>query len=114
MAFETLKYETFWGHTYDVCFFSHSKYELDLSLYCISETGNYYEPFMDVTISNPYEFHGENRAYIKDYSENAGLGNWLVKNGIAKPTGKILPSGYVILEEYEFNMEKLNKYTCNI
>lgn len=50
----------------------------------------------------------KNRAFVKDYSENKGIGKFLEENGIAKPTGIVVSSGYVDIREYEFDLTKIN------
>lgn len=61
-----------------------------------SETG---EQICVATVNVPQEFLEDDCAFIKNYSENAGMLNWLIVNQLATPTGRAVRSGYVELPE---------------
>lgn len=44
---------------------------------------------------------GEHEVYVKDYSENEGMAQWLIDNGVIEKTvlGSV-PSGYVVISRY--------------
>lgn len=46
------------------------------------------EPVATATTNLPDEPLEEGEAFVKDYSENRGMLDWLVKNGLAVPTGR--------------------------
>lgn len=37
--------------------------------------------------------------WCKDYSENEGIKDWLIENGIAEPTGRHAHAGYSVVDE---------------
>lgn len=47
------------------------------------------------TVNLPEEELGENEVFIKDYSENEGMVNFLVNEGIIELTGETVQSGFV-------------------
>lgn len=71
------------------------------------------EPWTVVTVNIGEKPLNEKCAFVKDYSENKGIANFLVENKIAKPTGRVFPSGFdpfiVMIPEYEFDLSKLSK-----
>ena len=48
--------------------------------------------------------------FVKNYSENSGMDKWLEENGIASPTGITVPSGYVQIPMYTFNIDKVREH----
>lgn len=107
-----LNYKSPWGMTYEVWFYGEiSDNGLNLGLLCKNDEYDFYEPYMDVTITVPHTRYCESdTAFVKDYSENEGLGNWLIENGIATKTGEAVRSGYVTIEEYKFDLEKVREH----
>ncbi len=53
------------------------------------------EPVATCTVNMPDLALAENEICIKDYSENDGMLDFLVKEGIVEDTGKMVSSGYV-------------------
>ncbi len=53
------------------------------------------EPFMTCTVNNPDISDGE--VAIKNYSENEGVLDFLIKEGIIEPPHRFISSGYVSL-----------------
>lgn len=82
----------------------------NLSLWCRDREYGYAEPYCTVTLSVPGALVGSDEAFVKDYSENAGIGAWLERNGIARPTGRLKSQGYVMLPVYKFDLEKVEKH----
>lgn len=55
---------------------------------------NYYEPFLTASIA--LDVHpGGNKVYIKNYSENVGILDFLIKNNIVSEPLFTVQSGYV-------------------
>lgn len=55
------------------------------------------EPVATCTVNMPDYNLAEGEICIKDYSENEGMLDFLVKEGIVEDTGKRLQSGYVTI-----------------
>lgn len=53
------------------------------------------EPIATCTVNLPNESLRDDEVLIKDYSENEGILDCLVKAGVVKDTGKRVCSGYV-------------------
>lgn len=52
------------------------------------------EPVSTCTVNLPDEPLGDGEVFIKDYSENEGMVEFLVKEGIVELTGREIRSGY--------------------
>ncbi len=63
-----------------------------VSLQLIDVSG---EPVAVCSVNLPDDYLGENEIFIKDYSENAGMADFLVKEGIVELTGETVQTGYV-------------------
>jgi hypothetical protein len=48
------------------------------------------------TVNVPEEKLAENEVIIKDYSENKGMLDWLIKNEIVEYTGRYVTTGFVM------------------
>lgn len=57
------------------------------------------DPYATATVNLPNDTPAKDCVFIKDYSENEGMLTWLVENKIVAPTGRILPSGFVVIPE---------------
>ena len=55
------------------------------------------EPVSTCTVNLPDEPLDEGEVFIKDYSENEGMVEFLEKEGVVKPTGRMVQSGYVLI-----------------
>ena len=53
------------------------------------------EPISTCTVNLPDEPLGEGEVFIKDYSENEGMVEFLVKEGVVERTGREVQSGYI-------------------
>lgn len=96
-----------WG-TMEKVYLKKHEYLVDKTL-AVSAICENEEPWTMVTINIGEEPLNEKCAFVKDYAENEGMANFLVKNKIAKPTGRMFPSGFVMIPEYEFDLNKLSK-----
>lgn len=53
------------------------------------------ETVATATTNLPDEPLADGEAFVKDYSENKGMLDWLLKNGLAVATGRSVKSGFV-------------------
>ena len=103
-----MKYETFYGEEDVMFYIDEEASDLSLSLICFDE--GYPEPYCDVTLRIPgAPACRPDEAYVKDYSENEGLGRWLEENEIAVRTGIRVRSGYVTIDQYKFDLDKVKE-----
>lgn len=67
------------------------------------------EPFAALTRNIPcdYGLANDTMQFIDTNNLGNDIGNWLVKNNIARPTGLAWPSGYCLYLLYEFSNEAL-------
>lgn len=63
------------------------------------------EPWSDITVNIPGHSISDDTAFI-DTNNNPWAEEFLVENGIAKPTGLTARSGYCIYPLYKFDMSK--------
>ena len=66
------------------------------------------EPFTMVTVNlSGYgiEPSAPNCAFVKSYSENEGMDEFLKANNIAHPTGKVVRLGFTTVKEFEFDFD---------
>jgi len=70
-----------------------------LALYLIDSHDR--EPVAVCTVNLPDKL-GENEVFIKDYSENEGMADFLVQEGIVEYTGRHVISGYVTIPVCKF------------
>ena len=52
-------------------------------------------------------------ACVKNYAENEGIERFIVENGLAKPTGQTIRSGFVTIPVYQFDKERLAALSVN-
>lgn len=69
----------------------------------------YPEPWSDLTVnlSAPCK---PNRAFIDTNNNGTEIIAWLEENGLGHTTGMMMPSGWCVYPEFEFNMEALMKH----
>ena len=94
--------------TVTVCSYAVNK-RLAIDLLC-KEDG-YWEPYTFLTVNLPEVPLQANEAFIKDFEENAGLLDFVLKNKL----GKVLPgqegrSGFCTYPRIAFDMEKLREF----
>lgn len=114
-----LTYENQWGGVYENAELNVMTYTRDHLCMAITLTAEDGNPLGDVTAYIGHDIGNgsvmmPNAAFIKDYGENAGMGDWLVKNGIAEPYmrfGKpvVGQSGMAEYPLYNFNINKLKE-----
>ena len=99
-------YNTQWGTTEKV-YLRKTSYQIDdtLAVQMISEDG---EPYTVITIHTDEKPSNKECAFVKNYSENTGIDEFLIKNGIAEPSGRVVSSGYVEIPEFKFDLSKLD------
>ena len=68
----------------------------------------YPEPYGDLTVNLGIKCK-DTCAFV-DTNNNPGIERWLAENKLAKPTGRVAPSGFCVYPEYEFNMDEVQKY----
>ena len=51
-----------------------------------------------------------NRAFIDTNNNGNEIIDWLEQNGLGYYTGNLMPSGWCVYPEFEFNMEKLMEH----
>lgn len=75
----------------------------------VVDSDGFEEPFDSLTtnISCEYGLANDTTQFIDANNLGKDILNWLVKNNIAKPTGRAWPSGYCIYLLYEFTKEAL-------
>ncbi len=61
------------------------------------------------TVNIPEVFLKENEILIKNWSENEGILDSLVEQGLVEDTGKVVPTGYVIANIVKIT-DKLSKF----
>jgi hypothetical protein len=57
------------------------------------------EPWFTVTVNLPEEPLDDNCVFIKDFSENEGILDCMVKAGVIELTGRLVETGYVVVPE---------------
>lgn len=51
-----------------------------------------------------------NRAYVDTNNNGESIRNWIEKNRLGKPTGRLECSGFCVYPEYEFDLERLKSF----
>lgn len=103
MTFDlTTNYET-----YKNCYFIDQKYTIDDSL-ALEIWNDEDGPIARLT-TWVGATSSENAAYV-DTNNCPWAEDFIEKMGIGKPTGNFARSGFCIYPEYEFDMDKVNKY----
>lgn len=99
----------FYGNNYDIAF-NIDKYVENGNLYIGMDDFNegYPCPFGDLTVNLSAKCK-ENCGFV-DVNNNPGIEKFIRENNLGKPTGRMLPSGWVFYPEYEFNMEIINQH----
>ena len=80
--------------------------ELDFAHYSNSRTAIQLntmdgEPMAIATVNVAADVPAKNCVFVKDYSENEGMLQWLIENGIVRKTGKVVKCGFVMVPEAE-------------
>lgn len=72
------------------------------------EDSEYAGPYSDLTVN--LGIRCKDTCAFVDTNNNPGIERWLAENKLAKPTGRVAPSGFCVYPEYEFNMNEVQKY----
>lgn len=87
----------------DIATYPNGRVGLQLESKCDDIPGMEWEPWATASVNLPDCPCPENEVWIKDYSENEGMAEWLIKIGVLekKPTAHTI-SGYVSISRYRF------------
>ena len=91
---------------------------------CFIEKGRYWDggregltlvdkdrgPVLSITINVPDIYFSDEFSAIKNYSENEGVLEWLIKNNLIKRVIKTVPYNFITIPIVEFNREELDQY----
>ena len=72
----------------------------------------YVEPWCDLTVNLGIKLP-DNCAFVDVNNNGEEICQWLEANNLAKPTGRIVQSGFVAYPEYQFNMDVVAEYLFN-
>lgn len=75
----------------------------------ISYDEGYPEPWQNLTINLSVKCK-PNRAFIDTNNNGHGIVDWLEQNKLGFATGNLMPSGWCVYPEFEFNMDEVMKY----
>lgn len=75
----------------------------------ITNEDGYPAPWSDLTVNLSVKC-AENCAFIDTNNNGEEIIDWLVKNKLGKPTGRIRASGWCIYPEFKFNVEQLMEH----
>lgn len=71
---------------------------------------NSLEPMMTISVNLPdWPRKNPDHFFVKDWSENEGIAEWLEENGIAKNLGYSCPTGFVMADAFAFEPEYLQQ-----
>ena len=99
-----------WGKVHPMTFeIQHYLDNGNLYVGLLSNDEGYPEPWQNLTVNLGVTCN-ENCGFIDTNNNGNGIIDWLVENGLCKPTGRIKASGFCMYPEFEFNMEKLKEY----
>jgi hypothetical protein len=102
---------TAWGNTDEVALEFGKYKDGSTALELIAVGGEIPEPYMTVSVCFPEScILPPHSFYVKDYSENEGIANWLEENGIASPLPVTVNSGFVRCQAYMLTPEMINEY----
>lgn len=105
-----IKINNMWGSEFEVTLhINHyaNNGNLYIGMTCWDDEG-YPEPYGDLTVNLGIKCK-DTCAFV-DTNNNPGIERWLAENRLAKPTGRVAPSGFCVYPEYEFNMDEVQKY----
>jgi len=97
---DRIKYRSQFGHTYD-CLFKATRYASNGNLALILVDAETEERILTATVNTDIALP-DDRIAVKDYSENAGVADFLKGLGIIQPTEVVsIPSGWVEIPVFE-------------
>lgn len=103
-----------WGREHQITLHTNT-YANNGNLYvgmdCWEDIGNgeYAEPWGDLTVNLGFKCK-PNCAFIDVNDNGAEIISWLIANKLGKPTGLLMPSGFCMYPEFEFDMNEVQKY----
>jgi len=77
-------------------------YPNDRTAICLISDDHVREPVATLTCNLPQYPLAPGEFFVKDYSENEGAADWLVRQGIAEATGESRSSGFVSIPVMRF------------
>lgn len=75
----------------------------------ISNDNGYYEPWQNLTVNLSVKCQ-DNCAFIDTNNNDDDILEWLEENNLGHCTGNMMPSGWCVYPEFEFNMDELMKH----
>lgn len=99
-----------WGSNHSMTF-KLANYLENKNLYVglISNDEGYPEPWQNLTVNLSVKCK-PNCAYIDTNNNGYEIIDWLEQHGLGYCTGNLMPSGWCVYPEFEFNMEALMKH----
>ena len=101
---------TAWGNEHEITLKENhyaDNNNLAIAMYCWEDGCP--EPWSVLTVNLGIKCR-PNCAFIDTNNNGEDIVDWLEINRLAKPTGRLAPSGYCLYPEYEFNMREVQKY----
>ena len=97
-----------------------TEHQMTFKLASYAENGNLYVglltheegypvPWQNLTVNLSVKCK-DNCAFIDTNNNGEEILGWLEENGLGRMTGNIMPSGWCVYPEFEFNMEKLMEH----
>ena len=102
-----------WGKSHPITF-ELGNYVENGNLYVgmITNYEGYPEPYSSLTVNLSVKCK-PNRAFINTNNNGNEIMAWLEQNGLGHYTGNLMPSGWCVYPEFEFNMDALMEHVTN-
>lgn len=99
-----------WGKSHPITF-ELANYVENGNLYVgmITNYEGYPEPYSSLTVNLSVKCK-PNRAFIDTNNNGNEIISWLEQNGLGHCTGNLMPSGWCVYPEFEFNMDALMEH----
>lgn len=78
----------------------------------ITNEDGYPEPWSNLTVNLSIKC-ADDCAFIDTNNNGEEIIDWLVKNNLGKPTGRIKASGWCVYPEFKFNIDELMKHVVS-
>lgn len=104
---KTYEFE-FYENVYNISLFVATYPNGTLAIQAMTDYG---EPFATITVNIPASICCKPTCQYVDVNNVPGITEFLEKNKLAHPTGRMGCSGYCIYPEYEFNLDGLPSLT---
>ena len=102
-------YKTIYGVTYPNCYLMAGKYVEGEGL-CLRIMSSGYGPILTATLNPHDEVLEDGEVCIKDYSENVGVYEFLLKLGVIYPFHRTTSQGFTVCPICKINAEVLQDY----